>query len=181
MSEELDVLKDVAGRLNEASISYMISGSVAMNFYAQPRMTRDIDIVIVLEPKSVKRFVLLFEKDFYIDEETVRVEVERRGMFNLIHNKLVIKIDFILQKSGEFYESEFGRKRRIDIDGVKMWIVSPEDLILSKLYWAKDSLSEMQLRDVKNILDVAENLDLEYINKWANGLGVQNMLNGSKQ
>ena len=46
MSEESEVLKEVCRRLEAADISYMLTGSVAANFYAVPRMTRDIDIVI---------------------------------------------------------------------------------------------------------------------------------------
>ncbi|MBI2092148.1 MAG: hypothetical protein HYY43_02410 [Deltaproteobacteria bacterium] len=180
MSEELDVLKEVTGRLDKASISYMISGSVAMNFYAQPRMTRDIDIVVILRPENVKDFIALFEKDFYIEPDTVKDEVARNGMFNIIHNKFILKIDFIIQREEKFSQSRFNRRKQIKIDGVKMWIISAEDLILSKLLWAKDSLSEMQLKDVKNILSVAEGLDLEYMNKWADELGVRELLSGLK-
>ena len=49
LSEELDVLKTVTRRLGDAGIPYMVTGSIAMNFYAVPRMTRDIDIVVELE------------------------------------------------------------------------------------------------------------------------------------
>ena len=41
MSEQLDVLKLVAEQLHRADIAYMISGSMALNYYAQPRLTRD--------------------------------------------------------------------------------------------------------------------------------------------
>ena len=46
MSEELEVLRIVAERLGQAGIAYMVTGSVAMNHYAVPRMTRDIDLVV---------------------------------------------------------------------------------------------------------------------------------------
>ena len=48
MSEELAVLKLVSERLKSAGIPYMITGSIASNFYAVPRMTRDVDLVIEL-------------------------------------------------------------------------------------------------------------------------------------
>ena len=48
MSEELAVLKEVTRRLDCAKIAYMVTGSIATNFYTVPRMTRDIDIVIEL-------------------------------------------------------------------------------------------------------------------------------------
>jgi hypothetical protein len=46
VSEQLDVLLDVASRFDAAAIPYMVSGLMAMNYYAQPRMTRDIDLVV---------------------------------------------------------------------------------------------------------------------------------------
>lgn len=173
MSEELLVLKDVASKLNEAGIPYMISGSVAMNFHAQPRMTRDIDIVIVLNQDSVQNFIDIFKSKFYFDEETVREEVKRLGMFNLIHNEYVIKVDFIIRKNDEFNRAAFERRLEIDVDGVKMFISSAEDLILAKLNWAKDTMSEMQLRDVANIKNMAKDLDYSYINNWLEKLGLE--------
>jgi len=49
MLSELEILRDVCVRLEKAQIEYMLTGSMAMNYYAQPRMTRDIDIVVELE------------------------------------------------------------------------------------------------------------------------------------
>jgi len=173
MSEELDVLKEVAGKLNKANIPYMISGSVAMNFHAQPRMTRDIDIVIVLSQGNIQSFIDTFKSEFYLEEETIREEVKRSGMFNLIHNKYIVKIDFIIQKNDEFSHAAFERRLKIDIDGVKIYISSAEDLILAKLNWAKDSMSEMQLRDVANIKNFAKDIDYSYIDNWVKKLGLQ--------
>lgn len=177
MSEELDVLKEVAGKLNAAGLPYMLSGSVAMNFYAQPRMTRDIDIVIALDAQDIKKFIDLFKDDFYLDDETVKSEVHRLGMFNLIHNKFILKIDFIIQKDDEFSASAFGRRRNVNIDNTEVSIISAEDLILAKLNWGKESLSEMQLRDVGNIKNLVENLDSGYIDQWVERLGLQELYN----
>jgi hypothetical protein len=55
VSEQLDVLKLVAERLQRADIAYMISGSSALNYYAQPRLTRDIDIVVALKLEDAER------------------------------------------------------------------------------------------------------------------------------
>lgn len=173
MPEELDILKNVAEKLNGAGIPYMVSGSVAMNFYAQPRMTRDIDIVILLIPDDIQKFSELFKDDFYLDEETIRSEVDRLGMFNLIHNEYIIKVDFILKKDDEFGKMAFSRRKVIDVDGTDIYISSAEDLILAKLNWAKDSLSEMQLRDVANIRSLTKDLDYKYIDRWVNKLGLQ--------
>ena len=57
-----------------------------------------------------------------------------------------------MRKSSEYRRLEFDRRQKIQILDFATWIVSKEDLIISKLFWAKDSHSELQLRDVKNLL-----------------------------
>ena len=173
MSEELEVLKIVTRRLNEAEISYMISGSIAANYYTVPRMTRDIDIVIELEQGDIDKFVGLFEKDFYLNRETVMNEVSRQGMFNLIHNRYVIKIDFIINKSSAYQQGAFSRRKQVLIEQSPMWFVSTEDLIISKLLWAKDSHSEIQLKDVANLIETTDNLDSKYIDNWIRELALE--------
>jgi hypothetical protein len=56
---------------------------------------------------------------------------------------------------------------------MEIWIVSAEDLIISKLYWAKDSLSEIQLRDIKNLLSSIPDLDSPYILEWIRRISSQ--------
>jgi hypothetical protein len=90
---ELDVLRDISQRLEGAGTAFMLTGSVAMNYYAQPRMTRDIDIVVSLDESQSEGFVRLFEKEYYIDRKSVTAAIARRGMFSLIHNDAVIKVD----------------------------------------------------------------------------------------
>lgn len=51
-------------------------------------------------------------------------------------------------------------------------VLSPEDLILSKLDWAKDSRSQLQLDDVRNLLRSVQGLDTEYLNRWVDRLGL---------
>ena len=58
-------------------------------------------------------------------------------------------------------------------EGLKMDIASPEDLILSKLFWAKESFSEMQIQDVKNLMRTVPDLDVYYIEKWLTELGLE--------
>lgn len=173
MSEELEVLKIVTGRLNEAGIPYMVSGSIAANYYTIPRMTRDIDMVIELEQGDIDEFVGLFEGDFYVDREMVTKEVSRQGMFNLIHNQYVIKIDFIIKRSSPYQQAAFSRRTHVLIEQSPMWFVAAEDLVISKLIWAKDSHSEMQLKDVANLIGTVNSLDMEYIGDWIRELGLE--------
>jgi hypothetical protein len=176
VDDYLKVLLLVGNRLERAGIPYMLSGSTAMNFYARPRMTRDIDIVVELVTTDVERMVGLFQEDFSIDEQEIREALARQSLFNLVHYDTVVKVDCVVRKRAAYRLEEFNRKRPIEVEGQRIWIVSPEDLILSKLYWARDSLSELQLGDVRNILDAVPTLDWEYMEHWARELGIQPLL-----
>lgn len=169
------MLKEVARRLKQAGIAYMVTGSVAANFYAVPRMTRDIDIVVELSDRDIGRFIRIFQKDFYLEPETVQAAVKNKGMFNLIQNEYVIKIDFVVRKDSEYRRKEFFRRRKISVDGQSFYVVAPEDLILSKLDWAKDTRSEVQLTDVRNLLKSVKGLDRRYLARWVKRLGVQSL------
>lgn len=132
---ELHVLRDVSQRLESAGFAFMLTGSVAMNYYAQPRMTRDIDLVIELAPAQAESFMSLFAADYYVDRQTAVNAIAQRSMFNLIHNVTIIKIDCIVLKSDAYRQEEFARRKQIGLGDFQTWIVSREDLILSKLHW----------------------------------------------
>ena len=180
MNEELEVLNIITETLNNHEIKYMISGSIAVNYYSIPRMTRDIDIVIELKMSDIEKFIEIFENDFYLNNEVIKKETSKKGMFNLIHRDYFVKVDFILRKESEFKITEFSRKRKISIKDNPMWIVSPEDLILAKLDWAKESYSEIQLRDVQNLINSLKDLDWVYINNWIKSLGLNDIYNKLK-
>jgi hypothetical protein len=166
MTQELQVLKFVCQSLDNANVQYMLTGSFAANFYATPRMTRDIDIVVEILEADLDKFLQIFQKDFYIDKSSIQQAINNQGMFNIIHYETVFKVDFIVRKDSSYRTTEFHRRNRILLDNIPISIVSPEDLIISKLYWAKDSFSEIQLNDVKNLLLTLKDLDKEYLNKW---------------
>ena len=130
----------------------MLTGSMAMNYYAQPRMTRDIDVVIAIGPEDVGRVAALFQPDYYVSEENIRESFAHESIFNLIHQESVIKVDCIIRKKTEYRRVEFERREKISILDFTTFIVSKEDLIISKLFWTKDSHFELQLGDVRNLL-----------------------------
>ena len=171
---ELDILKLIARRLNDAEIEYMLSGSTALAFYGKPRMTRDIDIVIMIPPGAVDRFVKLFEADFYIDRDMAVDAIRNQSMFNIIHLETVIKVDFIIRKNQEYRILEFNKRKKMKLEDQEISVVSLEDLIISKLYWAKDSFSEMQIKDIVSLIDL--DFDMDYVEKWCARLGLDLIL-----
>ena len=170
VTPELEALKDVAARLEGAGFRYMLTGSMALSHYAPPRTTRDIDLVVEIASGDASKVVAVFTPDYYIAESDVSRALGEHGMFNILDLRNLIKIDLIVRKEAPYRLEEFRRRRRVTLDGFDAWIVSKEDLILSKLVWAKDSGSAMQLRDVRALL--AGKVDLVYLARWAAELSV---------
>lgn len=173
MQNELDIVRDVSRRLEQGGLAYMLTGSMAMNYYAQPRMTRDIDLVVALTPRDTDNVVRLFTPDYYVSREAVSSSIAHESLFNLIHQESVIKVDCIIRKGTPYRRAEFERRQRISIEDFSTWIASKEDLIISKLWWAKDSHSELQLRDVRNLDGTG--CDTAYIERWTKELGLHSL------
>lgn len=174
MQNEIAVLHDVVSKLAGAGFQYMLTGSFALNYYALPRMTRDIDIVVALKAGDADRVIALFEHDYYVPRNAVVRGIADKTLFNIIHSKFIVKVDLIVRKNDEFRRAEFDRRRAVEVDGMKIWIVSKEDLIISKLFWALGSHSEFQLRDVKSLLQTG--YDADYLELWTGKLGLKDLL-----
>lgn len=171
---EMDVLRDVSEKLAGWGIPFMVTGSVAMNFYAQPRMTRDIDMVIAVQYNQIDGLVAGFTPEYYVAREAVTEAFHNGSMFNVIHQASVIKVDLIMKKTSPFHQAAFERRRPIALEGFSTCIISKEDLVLSKLLWAKGSHSERQMGDVANLLQTE--CDAIYLDRWARVLGVDALL-----
>ncbi len=170
MLNEIDIVRDVSRRLDAAGLGYMLTGSMALNYYAVPRMTRDIDVVVELRERDAAGLAALFEPDYLVERGAILEAIAHESMFNLIHLESVIKVDCIVRKESAFRRQEFRRRQRIALPDFETWIVSKEDLVLSKLHWARDSRSERQMDDVRNLL--ATGCDREYLESGLAMLGL---------
>lgn len=153
---------DVFDKLN---IKYMLSGSIAMGVYIVPRATRDFDFVISLQSKDVLDFVSNFKDGCYCDADAVKDAIKRQSMFNIIDYASGFKADFVILKNNDFRQVEFNRRVKMDFFEKTIYLVSVEDLLLSKLIWVQELQVAIQMEDIKNIAQL-ENLDWVYIEEW---------------
>jgi hypothetical protein len=160
----IDALEDFTGRVDSLGIPYMVTGSFAMSSYVPARTTMDIDVIVEIRREDASRFEDRFIEDYYVSADRIRRAVDDESMFNIINNAAVVKIDCVVRKSSEFERHKFSRRARRQIFGVDFWVISKEDLILSKLSWAKDSLSERQFEDIKVLLE--SGADANYLEEW---------------
>jgi hypothetical protein len=174
-NSQLIILQDVANKLTSAGIEYMVTGSVASFIYGMPRMTHDIDIVVKIFTGNKDIIIKAFETEYLVSEEDIDFALKNDLMFNFFHREKAAKIDFIVQKKTEYRLTEFSRRKFVSSEKFSGYIASLEDLIISKVDWAKDSLSEQQSRDIKFLLK--NPVDEEYLNHWLNELNLREIFN----
>ena len=142
--------------LERLALPYCITGSVAASVYGEPRLTADIDIVLLLNLKDLAALQSAFpESDYYVPpEKTLREEMAReaRGMFNLVHHKSQFKADIYLAGGDPLHAWALERRRRIDLAGSGAWIAPPEYVVVRKLEFLRDGGSDKHLRDIRYVL-----------------------------
>lgn len=174
---EKELLLDTLRRLNLIGISYMLTGSMASNYWGIPRTTHDLDYVVQLPDSAVRRFVQIFQNDFAIDEEALRAARQPPYQFNALDTRSALKVDFWLLQPQPFERNMFARRIKINLFGETAWLCTAEDVILHKLYWNTIGPSERQLTDAAGVVAVqGDALDLAYLNRWAAELKVGDQL-----
>lgn len=178
--EQLDprtLLINIARIFDKLKLPYLITGGMAVLVWGRPRFTADIDIVVEIKPSDVKGLVKALKslgQSGYIDENVAGEIVRRGGEFNFIDGITGIKVDFWVSSNGAFDLSRFKRRSMKEILGRKIYFTSPEDLILSKLRWFKETGSNRHLEDVESVLKISgDGLNIRYLKIWAEKLGVE--------
>ncbi|MCZ7662949.1 MAG: hypothetical protein M5U22_08490 [Thermoleophilia bacterium] len=174
---QVRVLTEVLEILERLGIPYMIVGSFASGFHGEFRATQDADLVIDPTPDQLRAFLTRVSEDFYVSPEAAADALARRGQFNLVHFETAWKIDLIIRKKRPFSEVEFARRQEGSLGGRPAAVNSPEDVILSKLEWARASGSERQLGDAAGVVAAwGDRLDWDYLVRWAEDLEVSDLL-----
>ena len=177
MISQRDFMAEMVQRLESAGIPYMLVGSWGSAGYGEPRATNDVDILIAPSADQLDRFLVALGSDFYASRDAAREAFRHRRQFNVIDVKNAWKADLIFQRERPYSVEAFQRRQVRDVLGARVFVISAEDVILSKLEWAKETESERQLRDVLGVA-IAQwgRLDEGYLRRWARELGVEALL-----
>ncbi len=162
--------------LERIGIPYMIVGSIASGAYGEPRLTQDIDIVIVPGLDQVRGLCAAFPTDdFYVSVEAALQASKTPGaQFNVLHPESGNKIDFMIARSDNWGKEQISRRQRIQmLPGHEAFAARPEDIIISKMLYYQEGGSEKHARDIGGILKISNELvDRNYVARWAESLGL---------
>jgi len=156
------LLEGLGRELEARSIAYMVTGGQAVLLYAEPRLTRDIDITLGLSTDRLPslrevvsalglRIRVAEPEDFVRETLVLPCEESQTG----------IRIDFIFSDSP--YEAEaLSRVKRVRVGGSEVRYASVEDLIIHKLVAGRPR----DIEDVRGILLKNPVYDTDYVRRW---------------
>jgi len=161
---ELD-FQTIFKELNGLGIDYLVVGGLAINFHGIPRMTYDIDLMVLLEPENILKLVTKLTQWGYkpkipIDPRDLADETKRnswvyeKGMkaLNFYRETLPIGEIDILIETPIPYEQLRSRAVRIELQDEKVPTVSIHDLIELKLRAGR----KQDLADVEHLRIILE-------------------------
>lgn len=179
MSGQLDFVARLTEALKSAGIPHMVVGSNASSLWGAPRATHDLDLVIDPTEEQLDGLVASLGPGWYADASAARAALRQRSMFNVIDTATGWKADLIIRKDRPFSREEFARRKLRNLLGRELPVASAEDVMLTKLEWARRSGSERQLSDVREIVAMqGHRLDLDYLRRWARELRLAEDLEG---
>src|SRR5215212_6770436 len=173
-------LKLVIEALNAAGVEYLIGGAIAEWAWGEPRATQDLDLVVNIPIKSVNKLSKeLKKRDMLLPAEIILDNIleDRADIpINAIHMYSGLKADLYPVREGdELRQSAFQRRQQVNYGPPigKVYIHSPEDLILYELMYFGISQQPKHSRDIAAILHAKKDqLDFGYIEEWTTGLGL---------
>jgi hypothetical protein len=182
-ADTLAAMMPVIAEFERLEVAYYIGGSVASSLCGVPRSTLDVDIVADISSAHVDRLVDALRSTYYIDARMIQDAIRRKSCFNLIHLATSYKVDVFVLKNRSFDTESFSRRRentlRDEDKTYRVFISSPEDILLNKLEWYRlgDEISDRQWSDILGVMKTQnENLDRDYLLKWAAELRVADLL-----
>jgi hypothetical protein len=176
----LEFVELVLDALHAAGVEYLIGGAVAAWAWGEPRSTLDLDLVVDIPTESIGKLSYELEiRDMLVPVDIILgVLVEERAdlPINAIHMHSGYKADlYPLRSTDELRKSAFQRRIKVDFGPPlgEVFLHSPEDLIIYKLWYFSLSQQTKHLQDVAAILSTLhDQLDYSYIEFWAREKGV---------
>lgn len=169
--------------LENLGLPYCVTGSVAASIYGEPRLTADIDVVLLVVMRDLARFRTAFpETDYYVPpDETLHLELARlRGMFNVIHHATQFKVDVYVAGQDALHAWALAHRRRISLGDTQIWVAPPEYVILRKLEYYREGEQDKHMRDIRFIL-AATPIDRSFVTSEAARLGLSQQWQQSEQ
>ena len=175
----VEMIRLTADALEAEGVTYALTGSVASSIHGEPYTSEDADFVTRMTPAQAQGIARHFQDGYYADAAMLGNAAIHYGSANIYELKRGVKIDITVLPNTEFNQEIFRRRMLFHPPQWDhgFYVVSPEDLILMKLAWRRDTRSSKQW---ENALGVARmhgaRLDWKHLRHWAQQIDVKDDL-----
>lgn len=173
MSPAESITVKVAEALNACGIAYLLSGSFSSNYYGIPRSTRDADFVVQSERGLGPEFSAQLGEEFALDPQ-LTFETNTGTYRQLLRKRRsAFKVELFQLSQDAHDQSRFERRVSIALFGKQFWLPTAEDVIVTKLRWARGKDKD----DARDVMAVqGDRLDWAYIENWCERHGTRLLL-----
>jgi len=180
MKDGFEATRVVIAALDALGIPYMVVGGLSSMAYGIPRSTKDADIVIAVDPKSLDQLVESLGTDFELDAQGSFEMVTGTMRHHLRVPAIHFEIELFLLSKDSHDLCRFERRRPFPSQqlGMNAVIPSPEDVIVMKLRWYAIAKRGKDFDDIRDVIAVQgdETLDWDYIHRWTAEHGTRELL-----
>jgi len=163
MTDQNSLVLRIADALTASGIPYLLAGSFASNYHGIPRSTKEEDFVLHLSGGVGRDFAARLGEEFEFDPQLSFETVTGTYRQLIRHRHSEFKFELFLLSQDPHDQQRFARRREEVLFGRKVWLLTPEDVIISKLRWVRTQDTD----DVRNVLSVQrDRLDWPYIEHW---------------
>jgi predicted nucleotidyltransferase len=137
--------EDIFRKLGEKQVKYLLIGGIAVNLYGVQRATGDIDLLLYMDQDNLHKFISIMKEaglkpkipvkaEDLADPEKIKAWRKEKNLkaFSFIDlNNPYIIVDVMVEEGLPFDEA-FKRRNQIEAWGIKLSVVSLDDLIKLK-------------------------------------------------
>ncbi len=155
--------------MDECGLQWYVFGAQAAIVWGSPRLSADVDVTAAIKPETLTDYIDAMSShgfELAIDDSEF---IARTRVLPFAHRTSGMPLDVVL--AGPGLEEEFLRRAiRVDVDGTPVPVISPEDLIITKIlagrpkdvedirsviHERRASLDEARIREVLRLLEQA--------------------------
>lgn len=161
-SAPASLLRALSAALRHHRCRWYLFGAQAVTIWGRPRLTTDVDVTIRLESGTTEDLVAtLIAEGFQLPPGISAEFVRTTRVLPLLHEVSGMPLDIVL--AGPGLEDEFlSRAVLVTIDDVEVPVISPEDLIVTKIL----AMRPKDVEDIRGVLYLrATSVDVRYIRR----------------
>ena len=172
-----DLVVDVFDALIALGVPFMVSGSLASNFYGVPRATQDADLVLELDQLAVDAFRERLGDRFDVDAQLAFETVTGSRRIVARAKDSAFQVELFGLTDDLHDRQRFARRRFVQLLERTVALPTAEDVIVTKLRWAKTAGRRKDLEDAGNVVAVQRaTLDWDYLRRWCGDLNLLDLL-----